>query len=107
MVHINGLLPVQWGAFGISLYVQSEQAESEVMGAVLPMLAYGNLDQQDWCSLNTKDCIQFIQLAQHGLQFLLRELASIHARLVRLIHCILVFVLACGQCLSKCLSAQM
>lgn len=76
------------------------------MGAVLPMLAYGNLDQQDWCSLNTNDCIQFIQLAQHGLQFLLQELASIHAKLVRHTRCILNFVSACGQCLSKSLYAQ-
>lgn len=53
-----------------------------MIGALLPILAYGDLAEQDWQSLSVADCTQFIQLAQCGLQFLLQEVASLHADLV-------------------------
>lgn len=65
-----------------TLSLQGGQAASEVTLALLPMLAYGSLDEQDWRRLSSTDCVQFIQLAQCGLQYLLQEVASLHAKLV-------------------------
>ena len=54
----------------------------ESVGSLLPVLAYGDLEEQDWCSLSAGDCIHFILLAQQGLQLLLQEVAIVHDSLV-------------------------
>ena len=38
---------------------------------LLPMLAYGDLTAEDWSKLGPANCIQFIQLAQCALDYLL------------------------------------
>lgn len=65
---------------------QTEETSCGAVGILLPVLAYGDLEEQDWCSLTTAHCLAFIQLAQQALQLLLQELAAVHESLVRLIR---------------------
>ena len=56
---------------------------------VMHMLAYADICQQPWQDLRASDCLHFIQLAQHALDYLLHQASTVHSSLVRL-HMVIV-----------------
>ena len=67
---------------------------------VLHMLAYVDMRQQPWQDLRASDCLHFIQLAQCGLEYLLRQAATVHSALVRLHLFVVVYVMPSSDCQS-------
>ena len=62
------------------------QEDNEGLGllcSVLPILAYGDISREPWQELRANDCINFIQLAQRALQYMLSQADAAHAKLVR------------------------
>ena len=51
---------------------------------ILHILAYADICQQPWQDLRTSDCLHFIQLAQRGLEYMLRLASTAHSALVSL-----------------------